>query len=186
MQRLGCSPGRYLETATWALDVDVRDLLSLIDVPTLVIHRTGDRFAPSRRPLSRCSHPRSPVRRTRGRRPPALRRRQQRDLDAVEAFVTGRITRRRRAAHVVPVGSRRNGVTRREFEVLDLVASGATNAEIAEELHISSPDSREPHLFAAREAPKPEPSRSHRSRHHDPRLTVVRALEDSSDFTIHL
>ena len=51
--------------------------------------------------------------------------------------MTGRITRRRRAAHVVPIRLRRNGVTRREFEVLDLVASGATNAEIAEELHIS-------------------------------------------------
>jgi DNA-binding CsgD family transcriptional regulator len=37
----------------------------------------------------------------------------------------------------VPIRLRRNGVTRREFEVLDLVASGATNAEIAEELHIS-------------------------------------------------
>jgi DNA-binding CsgD family transcriptional regulator len=57
--------------------------------------------------------------------------------DAIESFVTGRITRRRRAADVVPINLRTNGVTRREFEVLDLVASGASNAEIGNELHIS-------------------------------------------------
>ena len=57
--------------------------------------------------------------------------------DAIEAFVAGRITRRRRATHVVPVSLRQHGVTRREFEVLDLVASGATNQAIADDLHIS-------------------------------------------------
>jgi DNA-binding NarL/FixJ family response regulator len=57
--------------------------------------------------------------------------------DAIEALLVGRISRRRRASHVVPVGLREAGVTRRELEVLDLVGSGATNTAIAEELHIS-------------------------------------------------
>jgi pimeloyl-ACP methyl ester carboxylesterase len=46
LQRLGSSPGKFLETMTWALDIDVRDLLSSIKVPTLVLHRTGDLFCP--------------------------------------------------------------------------------------------------------------------------------------------
>ena len=138
LQRLGCSPGQYLETATWALDVDVRDILASIVVPTLVIHRTGDRFCAVENGRYLAAHiPGAQLVELDGDDHLPMIGDSDAISDAIEAFVTGRITRRRRAAHVVPVRLRHHGVTRREFEVLDLVASGATNAEIAEDLHIS-------------------------------------------------
>ena len=70
LQRLGCRPGRFLESATWALDIDVRDILPTINVPTLIIHRTGDLFLPGRqRPVSSGAHSRSTARRARRERP---------------------------------------------------------------------------------------------------------------------
>jgi len=138
LQRLGCSPGQYFETATWALDVDVREILGSIAVPTLVLHRTGDRFCPVENGRYLAAHiPGAQFVELDGDDHLPFVGDSDAISDAVEAFITGRITRRRRAANVVPGALRRNGVTRREFEVLDLVASGATNAEIAEELHIS-------------------------------------------------
>jgi pimeloyl-ACP methyl ester carboxylesterase/DNA-binding CsgD family transcriptional regulator len=136
--RLGCSPGQYLETATWALDVDVREILGSIAVPTLVLHRTGDLFCNVENGRYLAAHiPGAQFVELDGVDHLPFVGDSDAISDAIEAFVTGRITRRRRAANVVPGSLRRNGVTRREFEVLDLVASGATNAEIAEELHIS-------------------------------------------------
>jgi class 3 adenylate cyclase len=43
-ERQSASPGRALGLLRMALDSDVRDVLSSISVPTLVMHRTGDRF----------------------------------------------------------------------------------------------------------------------------------------------
>jgi DNA-binding CsgD family transcriptional regulator len=138
LQRLSSSPGRYLETATWALDVDVRDVLPSINAPTLILHRTGDRFCPiaNGRYLA-ANIPNAQLVELDG--DDHLMWAGDTDVitDAIEAFVSGRITRRRRSAHVVPLMLRDHGVTRREFEVLDLVASGATNGEIANALHIS-------------------------------------------------
>ena len=138
LQRLASSPGQYLDTMTWALDIDVRDLLAAIEVPTLVLHRTDDLFCPIANGRYLAEH-------ITGAQFVELEGNDHLPFvgdsdavtDAIESFVTGRITRRRRAAYVVPISLRRNGVTRREFEVLDLVASGATNAEIGDELHIS-------------------------------------------------
>ena len=138
LQRLGCSPGRWLENARWSLDVDVRDILHSIEVPTLVLHRIGNRFCRVANGKYLADHiPGAQFVELDG----------DDDLpgvgdmdalaDAIEAFLTGRISRRRRASHVVPVALRAAGVTRREFEVLDLIASGATNMAIAAELHIS-------------------------------------------------
>jgi pimeloyl-ACP methyl ester carboxylesterase/DNA-binding CsgD family transcriptional regulator len=138
LYRLSSSPGQYLQTATWALDVDVRELLPSIPVPTLILHRAGDMFCPiaNGRYLTDNIPDAQFVELEGSDHLPFVG-----DIDsitdAVEAFVTGRIARRRRAAHVVPVALRNRGVTRREFEVLDLVASGATNSDIANELHIS-------------------------------------------------
>jgi pimeloyl-ACP methyl ester carboxylesterase/DNA-binding CsgD family transcriptional regulator len=138
LQRLGCSPTQYLESATWALDVDVRDRLGAVRAPTLVLHRSGDLFCPVANGRYLAEHiPDAQFVELEGNDHLPFCGDSDAILDAVEAFVTGRITRRRRAAHVVPVALRGNGVTRREFEVLDLVASGATNTEIAQELHIS-------------------------------------------------
>ena len=138
LQRLGCSPGRYLETATWALDNDVRDLLPAISVPTLVIHRTGDRFCPVENGRYLAEHiPTAQLVELEGDDHLPFTGDSDAITDAVESFVTGRIARRRRASHVVPATLRARGVTRREFEVLDFIASGATNSDIAEQLRIS-------------------------------------------------
>ena len=138
LQRLGCSPGRYLESAIWALDIDVRHLLASICVPTLVLHRAGDLFCPIANGRYLADNiPGAQFVEFAGDDHLPFVGNSDDITDAIESFVTGRITRRRRAAHVVPIGLRGQGVTRREFEVLDLVASGATNTEIADDLHIS-------------------------------------------------
>src|SRR5262249_17755180 len=122
LQRLGCSPGQYLENAMWALDVDVRDILHAIEVPTLVLHRTGDLLCPiaNGRYIAENLPDAQFIELDGDDHLPMVG-----DIDAIadaiEAFLTGRISRRRRASHVVPVALREAGVTRREFEVLDLV-----------------------------------------------------------------
>ncbi len=138
LQRLGCSPGRFLENATWALEIDVRDILHAIEVPTLVLHRTGDLLCPIANGRYIAEHiPGAQFVELDGNDHLPMVGDSDAIADAIEAFLTGRISRRRRASHVVPVALREAGVTRREFEVLDLVASGATNTAIADELHIS-------------------------------------------------
>ncbi|XUJ35792.1 alpha/beta fold hydrolase [Bradyrhizobium japonicum] len=57
--------------------IDVSDIVSTIRVPTLVIHRTGDRRRQRRgRPVSRRAYSRLPLSRVCRDRPPPLRRRQ--------------------------------------------------------------------------------------------------------------
>jgi class 3 adenylate cyclase len=45
-ERLGASPAAVCTLMQMDADIDVRDILSTIRVPTLVIHRTGDRLTP--------------------------------------------------------------------------------------------------------------------------------------------
>jgi pimeloyl-ACP methyl ester carboxylesterase/DNA-binding CsgD family transcriptional regulator len=138
LQRMSCSPGQYLESVRWALDIDVRYLLPSIMAPTLVLHRRGDLFCPIANGRYLADHiPDAHFVELDGNDHLPIVGDIDAITDAVESFVTGRITRRRRATDVVPTELRRTGVTRREFEVLDLVASGATNTYIAEQLHIS-------------------------------------------------
>jgi len=44
--RLGASPGAAMTVSTLAYAIDVRPVLAAIRVPTLVLHRSGDRIAP--------------------------------------------------------------------------------------------------------------------------------------------
>ncbi len=44
--RFGASPGSAIEFTRFMLDVDVRDILPSVRVPTLVLQRLGDRWAP--------------------------------------------------------------------------------------------------------------------------------------------
>jgi hypothetical protein len=46
--RLGASPGAALTLTQMNAEIDVRDVLPLVGVPTLVLHRSGDRL-PARR-----------------------------------------------------------------------------------------------------------------------------------------
>jgi pimeloyl-ACP methyl ester carboxylesterase len=118
LQRLGCSPAQFLESATWALDIDVREILPTINVPTLIIHRTGDLFCPVENGRYLAQHiPGAQLVELEGDDHVPWVADSDAITDAVEAFVSGRITRRRRAAHVVPIALRTKGVTRREFEV---------------------------------------------------------------------
>jgi pimeloyl-ACP methyl ester carboxylesterase len=45
-KRLAVTPGAFLRMTAMIRDIDVRDALPAIHVPTLVIHRTGDRITP--------------------------------------------------------------------------------------------------------------------------------------------
>ena len=45
-ERLGASPGAVCALLRMDADIDVRDILPTVRVPTLVIHRTGDRVTP--------------------------------------------------------------------------------------------------------------------------------------------
>jgi pimeloyl-ACP methyl ester carboxylesterase/class 3 adenylate cyclase len=45
-ERVSASPGIALELMKWTCSVDVRAILPSVRVPTLVLHRTGDRIAP--------------------------------------------------------------------------------------------------------------------------------------------
>ena len=45
-QRMSASPGAALDLLRMAQDIDARALLPTITVPTLVVHRAGDRFVP--------------------------------------------------------------------------------------------------------------------------------------------
>jgi DNA-binding CsgD family transcriptional regulator/pimeloyl-ACP methyl ester carboxylesterase len=104
----------------------------------LVLHRTGDQFCPIGNGRYLAEHiPDAQFVELEGDDHLPITGDSDAIADAVEAFVTGRISRQRRASHVVPAVLRERGVTRREFEVLDLIASGATNTDIAEQLVIS-------------------------------------------------
>jgi pimeloyl-ACP methyl ester carboxylesterase len=46
LQRLNTSPGEAIALLNYVWDLDVRTILSSIRVPTVVIHRRGDRFVP--------------------------------------------------------------------------------------------------------------------------------------------
>jgi len=46
LQRLNTSPGEAIALLNYVWDLDVRAILSTIRVPTVVIHRRGDRFVP--------------------------------------------------------------------------------------------------------------------------------------------
>ncbi len=43
MERVGASPGMMLKLYQMFIEIDVRNVLPLVQVPTLVLHRTGDR-----------------------------------------------------------------------------------------------------------------------------------------------
>ena len=78
--RQGASPGAAVTLTRMNAAIDVRDVLPHVRVPTLVLHRTGDRTPPRRgRPLRREPDSGSAVRRAARRRSPAVCRRPGRD-----------------------------------------------------------------------------------------------------------
>ena len=74
--RMGASPGAAVALTRMNAEIDIRDVLPSIRVPTLVMHRTGDRMPASRGgPLPRVANSGSDVRRAAGHRSPAVCRR---------------------------------------------------------------------------------------------------------------
>ena len=78
--RQGASPGAALTLTQMNAEIDVRNVLPLVRVPTLVLHRTGDRtlLVEEGRYVA-STHPGRAVRRAARRRPPAVCRRSGRD-----------------------------------------------------------------------------------------------------------
>ena len=77
---MGASPGAAVALTRMNAEIDIRDVLPSIRVPTLVLHRTGDRCLQGRGgPIPGVAHSRRDVRRAAGRRSPAVRRRSGRD-----------------------------------------------------------------------------------------------------------
>ena len=78
--RMGASPGAAVALTRMNAEIDVRDVLPSIRVPTLVMHRTGDRcLKVEEGPLPRVADSRRDLRRAARRRSPAVCRRSGRD-----------------------------------------------------------------------------------------------------------
>ena len=105
--RMGASPGAALALTRMNAEIDIRDILPSIRVPTLVLHRRHDhclrveegRYVASRIPGAR-------LRRAAGRRSPAVCRRSGRDARRDRAL-------RDRRARVEPAGGRSIACSRR-------------------------------------------------------------------------
>ena len=99
-QRLGASPSMGVATLEAMLEIDVRDILPSVRVPTLLIHRAGDRAIPAK--SSRFMSERIPnarVRRARGRGSSLVRRRRGRDLRRGRGVSHRCSTQRRQRPH---------------------------------------------------------------------------------------
>ena len=96
--RMGASPGAALALTRMNAEIDIRDVLPSIRVPTLVLHRRHDQLPEGRgRPLRRLPDPRRALRRAAGRGSPAVCRRSGRHPRRDRA-VPDRRARRRHAA----------------------------------------------------------------------------------------
>src|SRR5207302_11368418 len=113
--------------------VDIRDLLPRIDVPTLILHRTGDSWIDVGHARYLAEHlPKASY----VELPGVDHRPWLGDVDAVvdeiEVFLTGRKSRPRRRTSVGV-----DALSRREREVALLASRGETALEIAEHLYVS-------------------------------------------------
>jgi pimeloyl-ACP methyl ester carboxylesterase/DNA-binding CsgD family transcriptional regulator len=131
--RVSASPAMAQDAIRMNAQIDFRDRLSEVRVPTLVLHRTGDSWI-------EVGHGRYLGEHIPGARLvelPGIDHRiwlgdAEAVLDHVEIFLTGRKARPRRAAEVGPAA-----LSRREREVAQLAARGETAAEIAARLVLS-------------------------------------------------
>jgi pimeloyl-ACP methyl ester carboxylesterase/DNA-binding CsgD family transcriptional regulator len=131
--RMAASPGMAQNLIRMNMRMDIRDLLPTIGVPTLILHRAGDKWIDVGHARYLAGHIPSA---TYVELPGSDHRPWLGDVDAiadeVEVFVTGRKSRpRRRTSFGV------DALSRREREVALLAARGETAAQIAGHLFLS-------------------------------------------------
>jgi pimeloyl-ACP methyl ester carboxylesterase len=131
--RMAASPAMAQKVIRMNMRLDIRDRLEEIDVPTLILHRTGDSWIDVGHARYMAGH----IPNARYVELPGVDHRPWLgDVDAIaneiEVFLTGRKSRpRRRTA----IGS--DALSRREREVAALASRGETAAAIAERLFVS-------------------------------------------------
>src|SRR5207253_5776571 len=127
------SPAMAQNVIRMNMRLDIRDALPRVDVPTLILHRTGDSWIDVGHARYMAEHIPDA---TYVELPGAEHRPWLGDVDAIadeiEVFLTGRKSRpRRRTSTGV------DALTRREREVAALASRGETAHEIAEHLYVS-------------------------------------------------
>jgi len=131
--RMAASPAMAQNVIRMNMRMDVRDLLPMIEQPTLILHRSGDTWIDvgHARYLAEHLPGASYVELPGSEHRPWLG-----DVDAiadeVEVFVTGRKSRPRRRTNIGV-----DALSRREREVALLASRGETAIEIAGHLHVS-------------------------------------------------
>ncbi len=142
VQRRSATPTSMAALLRMNATLDIRASLPSISAPTLVLHRTGDRlYSLDMGRQMADGIPGARFVELEGTDHLPYYEEPERILGLIEEFVTGR--RPVRAAKRTASGSR--GLTARELDVLELIAAGRTNRQIANELFIS-PDTVSHHL----------------------------------------
>ena len=131
--RMAASPAMAQNVIRMNMRLDVRDVLPRIEVPTLILHRTGDTWIDVGHARYLAQHiPNA----TYVELPGSDHRPWLGDVDAIadeiEIFLTGRKSRPRRRTNIGV-----DALSRREREVAVLASRGETAAEIAERLVVS-------------------------------------------------
>jgi DNA-binding CsgD family transcriptional regulator len=144
MERHTCSPGSVEALCRWAATVDVRSLLADLRLPTLVIHRQGDRSVPVADGRYLAEHiPGAEFAELPGEDHTLFVGDQRATVGAVIGFldreVTGGALRAalRRADRKNAAGTGWDSLTTSEQEVARLIASGLTNNQVAARLGMS-------------------------------------------------
>jgi len=144
MERHTCSPGSVEALARWAAAVDVRPLLAGLRVPTLVIHRRGDRSVPVTDGRYLAEHiPGAEYAELPGEDHTLFVGDQRAVHQAIIGFldrtVAGGALRAalRRADRKNVAGTGWDALTPSEREVAALIATGMTNSQVAARLHLS-------------------------------------------------
>ena len=131
--RMSASPAMAQNAIRMNMRMDIRDLLSTVLQPTLILHRTGDTWIHIGHARYLAEHLPSA---TYVELPGSDHRPWLGDVDAIadriEVFLTGRKSRPRRSAAIGV-----DALSRREREVAVLTCRGATATEIASHLYLS-------------------------------------------------
>ena len=144
VERHTCSPGSVEALCQWAATIDVRPLLPGLSVPTLIIHRDGDRLLPVTDGRYLAEHiPNAVYAELPGTTHTLFLGDQSATIDTVIGFLDHEVAAGalraalRRADRKSAAGTGWDSLTPAEKEVARLVASGMTNSQVAAQLGMS-------------------------------------------------